>query len=721
MNGLPILRRTGSLLGTLLGALVSTALLAGPAAADPPLTLVLKVERLVHWGEHWPQQALQQLAQLEQPEPPAARRTLALARGELVVRGGPVGEVAAAIADAVAAAQALAPGLAEADGLYLQALLSERLGLSRASDDAQQSLAAYERHCQAKASPPGSSPCEYRRRWRLLNLLALRSGSAHAEQAMREQALEALVLAQKAGDLPRQAGAAGLLARAAAKAASPDDARGYLALAEHLALRTQQPGMLASTRLAEAVVMLYDQQDGGGEVQRAAPARAKLLEALALSQQAQARRLEAQVRGNLAHLALVQKQPALALSEATAALALATALDDQRMQRLLRLNMALAHIGLGRSATAALEIERLLTAWRTDGQRGPMVEALRGQADALAARGDLAGALAAYHRERELDAELDRENREATLAGLRSRHDREAQQRSIELLARDNALKSAALENQALRQRLWLLAGGVATLGLLATLLLVLRVRGSNRALAHSQQRLREQSESDALTGLANRRHMHACLQDASGPGGLHGGLLMLDIDHFKQINDRHGHAAGDAVLVEVARRLAAAARSGDTVARWGGEEFLLLSPGREHGELAPLARRLLATLSEPPVVLPNGTPWRVTASIGHARFPLPPQRLAVDAAQAVNLVDMALYLAKGQGRHRAVGLLAADLADAQALRRLEADFEQGCRDGRVQLQVDIGPGAAAAGRDLDGTPPGPPAVTAPRLAAHSD
>jgi len=177
---------------------------------------------------------------------------------------------------------------------------------------------------------------------------------------------------------------------------------------------------------------------------------------------------------------------------------------------------------------------------------------------------------------------------------------------------------------------------------------------------------------------------------------GFAGSLLLVDIDHFKHINDDHGHATGDVVLVEVARRLNAAVRDEDLVVRWGGEEFLVLADtlGSEHAD--QLAARVLASVGATPVLVENQALW-VTVSIGYACFPLPPHGVPLQWEQAVNLADMALYTAKSQGRNRAVGLVSASASDAQSLRAIERDFERAWHEGRVSLRQTPGPGAPDA------------------------
>src|SRR5437870_5330146 len=102
----------------------------------------------------------------------------------------------------------------------------------------------------------------------------------------------------------------------------------------------------------------------------------------------------------------------------------------------------------------------------------------------------------------------------------------------------------------------------------------------------------------------------------------LEGTLFLIDVDHFKQINDRSGHAGGDAVLVEVARRPRATLRDDDLVVRWGGEEFLVLVGPLPVAEAEVLAHRLLCALADHPVVH-GGQAVGVSASIGYGVFPM--------------------------------------------------------------------------------------------------
>jgi diguanylate cyclase (GGDEF)-like protein len=161
-------------------------------------------------------------------------------------------------------------------------------------------------------------------------------------------------------------------------------------------------------------------------------------------------------------------------------------------------------------------------------------------------------------------------------------------------------------------------------------------------------------AKTDALTGLWNRRHFTAELtrwQDQADRYAKPVSLVMVDVDHFKRVNDTHGHAAGDDVLRHVASLLRDGARTVDTVARLGGEEFAVLLPNTEAPGAAEVAERLRALVASRPVRVANGTLLTVTASFGVAAYPAPTvQRDAFVAA-----ADAALYAAKRDGRNRVV------------------------------------------------------------------
>jgi diguanylate cyclase (GGDEF)-like protein len=193
--------------------------------------------------------------------------------------------------------------------------------------------------------------------------------------------------------------------------------------------------------------------------------------------------------------------------------------------------------------------------------------------------------------------------------------------------------------------------------------------------LASANRELLDASLTDVLTGVRNRRFFSNSIEAdvqqvlrsfaSNASADLRNRDLvfyLIDIDHFKKVNDQFGHKAGDQVLAEVARRINSAARLSDAVIRWGGEEFLLLSRYTDRKEAHILANRVLDAVGSLPY-RPEGinAGLRIYCSIGWATFPwteMEPK--LVSHEQVLVLADYALYEAKGSGRNRAVGLLPA-------------------------------------------------------------
>ena len=159
-----------------------------------------------------------------------------------------------------------------------------------------------------------------------------------------------------------------------------------------------------------------------------------------------------------------------------------------------------------------------------------------------------------------------------------------------------------------------------------------------------------QRSRIDALTGAYNRRHFIEGLGVECARSGREGksvGLMILDIDKFKNVNDTYGHPAGDAVLIEAADRLQGAIRKSDLLARFGGEEFVVLMPAvADDATLLRLADRVRRALGNGPIILADGTPLLVTASAGASRW-----SRGVAEEALLDAADRALYAAKRGGR----------------------------------------------------------------------
>jgi diguanylate cyclase (GGDEF)-like protein len=177
------------------------------------------------------------------------------------------------------------------------------------------------------------------------------------------------------------------------------------------------------------------------------------------------------------------------------------------------------------------------------------------------------------------------------------------------------------------------------------------RILNLQEELMRTREALRQQATHDGLTGLFNRTTILEKLDDElarSQRSGEPVGVLMVDIDRFKLINDTGGHLVGDAVLREASQRLKTTARRYDSVGRYGGEEFLVVLPGCDHDAAAAQAERMRAAIGSMPFTS-SGQQIPITVSLGiSCTPPSAPECLIRDA-------DDALYEAKAGGRNRAV------------------------------------------------------------------
>jgi diguanylate cyclase (GGDEF)-like protein/PAS domain S-box-containing protein len=176
------------------------------------------------------------------------------------------------------------------------------------------------------------------------------------------------------------------------------------------------------------------------------------------------------------------------------------------------------------------------------------------------------------------------------------------------------------------------------------------RVRAERRV-QELKDALQEQATHDQLTGLYNRRFLEDTLQRELIRAARERrplSMIMGDLDHFKAVNDRYGHQAGDAVLRVFGALLKAQARSSDVYCRYGGEEFLLVMPGMTEAAAGERANRLRQTVADTPIEF-EGHTIRVTASFGVATFP----DHGDDGDALVSAADKALYAAKAAGRNR--------------------------------------------------------------------
>lgn len=211
-----------------------------------------------------------------------------------------------------------------------------------------------------------------------------------------------------------------------------------------------------------------------------------------------------------------------------------------------------------------------------------------------------------------------------------------------------------------------------------------------------AQKRLTYMAQYDALTDLPNRRHLALFLNQVitrNAAQGWRAGVLFIDLDHFKKVNDILGHDVGDQLLVVATQRLRDCVREGDLVARLGGDEFALVVPSvTDDQQLAALARALIEALASPFML--QGQQLFVSASIGVARYPM-------DGANADLLLknaDTAMYAAKNSGRNNYQMYSPAMQAGAELRLRTEAELHRALDNGEFVLhyqpKVDLASGA---------------------------
>lgn len=215
-------------------------------------------------------------------------------------------------------------------------------------------------------------------------------------------------------------------------------------------------------------------------------------------------------------------------------------------------------------------------------------------------------------------------------------------------------------------------------------------VERRTRELSEANVKLQELSLSDPLTGLRNRRFLTQHLEtdiartvrryddwrtnrNGEPPADADVLFFLVDLDHFKVVNDRFGHHAGDLLLVQMRERLQEVFRESDFVVRWGGDEFLTVTRENSRAEAGPIAERIREAVAKRPFQLDGGQTLDATVSVGFAAFPF--TQWAPDAVtwlQVVGIADHALYMAKEAGRNTWFGLAATDRTDPKRLARLD-------------------------------------------------
>lgn len=392
-------------------------------------------------------------------------------------------------------------------------------------------------------------------------------------------------------------------------------------------------------------------------------ARGAYREGLAIARTYNLTQLEANALGNIADSYLQDQNWNEAERNARAALAVSTRVHDIGAMRIARVNIGFALAGRGDVAQGLTYIDAVVAGLRADDSLPDLANILGEKSRMLERAGWIHQSLKALQEERAVAARLAAAERESAVSMMQEQFNAQRRAAQIDGLRRDNVLKDEEIR----KRRMWQMIASIGAAVALAlcgfVYLLYQRSVRASACLRTLNDELAYHSTHDALTGLLNRRSLREAMAAASdhvptgaGPAAhaVRGSqcFILLDIDHFKAINDRLGHGAGDAVLVEVARRLREAVGARGQTLRWGGEEFLVYAEGGSLESDARLVRDLLNAIGATPVPGPDGEALPITISAG--ALTLAPDAPSLDWEQALALADQALYLGKQNGRNRA-------------------------------------------------------------------
>ena len=631
------------------------------AVATHASELTVAVDRLITQGFEDPQGADAGLKALQATTPATPENTRALLVGFGMVAAD--NHLAGQTADAAKALRELAATagpIAEADAHLVNADLEfEGMQEENGNVEARAAVAGYSVYCESK-DPALAAQCD---RFNWFYALMFAGYGAHGERNPAAAAIYlhmALDAALQAGNRPLEIKATAILA---SLAQGDNDAE----LAERLLARAQALAKLEADPALQAYVTSF-RSDVLAMREQYAASRDAIVEAIAVSHAAGLQRREAQYVLSLSAAELSLDRPADALAALDRVQGFLATHNEPGLERQRLHDQTIALLMLGRTEQAKAKLREVLA--RYDAETGPnaRIGVLRDLGPALARAGDRVGALALYTREQQLlQAKSD------------GRYERDMQ--DVQKLIQDENDKL-----QARRTAEW--SGAAAACVLLALVIAFVARRQivRNRQLATHNDALLLQVEHDPLTGLANRAHLQARVAERASEL-FEGALFLIDVDHFKDINDRHGHAAGDAVLVEIARRLEAVLRERDLVVRWGGEEFLVMVDAMPVSEAIFLAQRLMKAFVETPVVA-GGQSIETSASIGFAVFPLVGTSPGHDFDTAFALVDAAMYHSKSQGRGCATCIRALDASVPLERSALQDTLAQAAVEGRAILDI---------------------------------
>lgn len=379
---------------------------------------------------------------------------------------------------------------------------------------------------------------------------------------------------------------------------------------------------------------------------------------------------------------------------------IAEELGDEYTLQLLQFNLGMVDVKQGLFEEGFPKMTAAMDYFRENAIRIEVAETLGELADAYSTAGLYKQQAEALLEQRELREIIYDTEQQRHIADMQNLYDTKDKEQQIKLLKQQNELREQLLENEKQRQLILGLFVLVAAFAIVIVFMLYRSARRANLKLAEANTQLADQSIRDPLTGLLNRRALQQELQQKqrrSKDNATEDAMILLDVDHFKRINDHYGHAAGDVVLVEVANRLREISRDTDKIIRWGGEEFLIYLTEAEHDALPRLTKRVLDAIGAKPIDC-EGTPLRVTATAGFISFPFADlNNNEMDWEQTLQLADLALYAGKVHGRNQAWGVMELNIPFEEAKPTLERDLPGAIARNIISVTTIEGPEAPSS------------------------
>lgn len=373
--------------------------------------------------------------------------------------------------------------------------------------------------------------------------------------------------------------------------------------------------------------------------------------------------------------------------------------NDQFNRFLIQSNLGFIDVMQGRHESGLASMAEAIDYFREHDRKSDLERFLGDYADALSHAGYPIKESQILREQRALNQELFQTERDKTLTEMQQRFQARDQAYRINLLEQENQLQERFIENKQLHNRLITSIAIIIALVSVLMWLLYRKVRQTNLILKEVNTQLEFHSLRDPLTGLYNRRFFQQRmakreLQLKNQHYDRHeiDALVLLDLDHFKQINDQYGHAVGDDILIEAARRLKDSLRQHDQAIRWGGEEFLIYLHRVNARDISALVERTLDKLSGT-TFISNRQRLKVTATAGFITLPfagIDEQKLNWE--KALQLADMALYLGKANGRNRACGILGLKVPYAELQEGFEHDLSHAIALEHIELVTIAGP-----------------------------